>query len=210
MLTHSSFATPKHDSSFPIASAYLLPSFRYVPAIPLNNSAVDEFIQAFVLPAKPLAGNLLGRSWQQDVPLQQPKLQASFPGVRDVDEILVLICSHGTRDDRCGKLGPILQAEFEEKLKQHGLDTSMSDGSNERPAARVGLISHIGGHRWAGNVIIYIPPRTEHALAGKGIWYGRVAPEHVEGIVRETILGGRIIKDMFRGGIDKDRNVLRL
>lgn len=77
--------------------------------------------------------------------------------------------------------------------------------------ARVGLISHIGGHKWAGNVIIYIPPSfKDNALAGKGIWYGRVEPGHVEGIVMKTVLEGKVVKELFRGGIDQDRKILRL
>lgn len=79
------------------------------------------------------------------------------------------------------------------------------------PTARVGLISHIGGHKFAGNVIIYIPPSFQgNALAGKGVWYGRVGPEHVEGIVAKTVLGGKVIKDMFRGGIEQGGGLLRL
>lgn len=73
------------------------------------------------------------------------------------------------------------------------------------------MISHIGGHKWAGNVILYIPPSWKgHALAGKGVWYGRVEPGSVEGIVEKTVVGGTVIADLFRGGIDAERNVLRL
>ena len=63
----------------------------------------------------------------------------------------------------------------------------------------------------AGNVIIYIPPTfTSNALAGRGIWYGRVEPGHVEGIVSKTILEGKVVKELFRGGIDQNREILRL
>ncbi|KLJ06659.1 hypothetical protein EMPG_17845 [Blastomyces silverae] len=41
------------------------------------------------------------------------------------------------------------------------------------------------------------------SLAGKGIWYGRVEPRHVEGIVEETVLGGRVISEHFRD-LDSD------
>jgi hypothetical protein len=64
------------------------------------------------------------------------------------------------------------------------------------------LISHIGGHKFAGNVIIYVPPTWDtHALRGCGIWYGRVGPEEVEGVVGETVVGGRVVGDLFRGGV---------
>ncbi|KAF2427145.1 hypothetical protein EJ08DRAFT_593428 [Tothia fuscella] len=72
--------------------------------------------------------------------------------------------------------------------------------------ARVGQISHIGGHKFAGNIIVYIP-HTEvwknHPLAGKGIWYGRVEPWHVEGIIEETIKKGNVIKELYRGAVDQ-------
>jgi hypothetical protein len=116
-------------------------------------------------------------------------------------------------------MAPVLRAEFEEKLRGRGIsvlkDTphSRSTGqqNSDAPAARIASISHIGGHKFAGNVIIYIPPNfSRNALAGKGIWYGRVGPEHVEGIVSETILGGKVIKENFRGGIDREGSILRL
>lgn len=133
-----------------------------------------------------------------------------------------MICGHGGRDDRCGTLGPILQSEFEDKLGRQNVPVLVDPPAQKaaqpdhetdgyRPSARVGLISHIGGHKWAGNVILYIPPSWKgHALAGKGVWYGRVEPGSVEGIVEKTVVGGTVIADLFRGGIDAERNVLRL
>lgn len=60
-------------------------------------------------------------------------------------------------------------------------------------------------------MIVYIPPSwTNHPLAGKGIWYGRVEPGSVEGIVEKTVVEGKVVADLFRGGIDGERNVLRL
>jgi hypothetical protein len=88
--------------------------------------------------------------------------------------------------------------------------------NGEGRSARVGLISHIGGHKFAGNVIIYLPPgmKTEdgrsHPLAGHGVWYGRVEPKHVQGIVSETIIKGNVIKGFFRGAIRRDGEILRL
>lgn len=130
---------------------------------------------------------------------------------------------------RCGVMGPALRTEFEDKLDRQGYTvlkgpvqdaqehTHRIEGGNtgSRGTTRVGLISHIGGHKFAGNVIIYLPPGLlldglTHPLAGHGIWLGRVEPKHVEGIVSETISGGKIIADMFRGGIDQDRRILRL
>jgi (2Fe-2S) ferredoxin len=40
------------------------------------------------------------------------------------------------------------------------------------------------------------------------IWYGRVEPKHVEGIVKETIGGGRVIQELLRGISGKDGNAV--
>lgn len=217
-----SIAREQEVPNTPPASAFLLPSFQYVPTIPTESTAVEEFVKAFVLPAKlHQSHDALSRE-QKNILLREDELQRRFIGARKIDEILILICGHGGRDERCGKLGPILKTEFEEKLQRQNVallhDPPVAEAvevdtavEGYTPTARVGLISHIGGHKWAGNVIIYIPPSfTSNPLAGKGIWYGRVGPEHVEGIVGKTVLDGKVIKDLFRGGIDQDRGIIRL
>lgn len=129
---------------------------------------------------------------------------------------VVLICGHGTRDQRCGVYGPILRDHFALHLPS---TTQPAQHSN----SQIALVSHIGGHAFAGNVIIYIPPdyippQTNEGrkgegqvnkLAGSGIWYGRVEPDGVREIVRETIVGGRILEPLFRGGIDRRGMPLR-
>ncbi len=178
-------------------------------------------------------------------------------------------------------LGPLLHAEFVQYInKRHTLrnqlasDMAVSEADtgpgvrsfaahpvfrpdavdpeheNQHPI-NVGMISHIGGHKWAGNVIVYIPPDYQtnpvrraprrvkpkneggdasagplvheseplssgasasdvSPLAGKGIWYGRVQPKHVQGIVEQTIGHGQIIRELFRGGIHRNGNQIRL
>ena len=117
-----------------------------------------------------------------------------------IDNIVVLICGHGSRDTRCGILGPLLQAEFRRILPQCGFDD-----------AEVELVSHVGGHKFAGNVIVYVPPSFgRHELSGVGVWYGRVDPGQVERIVRATILEGKIVEDLFRGGLTREAEPLTL
>lgn len=213
-------------------SVYLLPSFQYVPFLPrVSFESVEALVKGFLLPEE------LHQMHDSLSPIHRDRLrrktayQALLPGVRDVQDILVLICGHAGRDQRCGVFGPLLQGEFERCLPEKGVevlsgpvDVNASgdaaalagEGSGATRSARVGLISHIGGHKFAGNVILYLPPGLkteageEHPLAGHGIWYGRVEPKHVEGIVAETILKGNVIADMFRGGIQRDGHILRL
>ena len=129
----------------------------------------------------------------------------------------ILICGHNSRDTRCGTLGPILRSEIQtwlrRELRQHfgklEPEKAMDRGLRSDHPLRntnVALISHIGGHAFAGNLVIYLPPAFEvrdttmvSPLAGKGIWYGRVEPRHIDGIMEETVKGGRIIQELARG-----------
>lgn len=122
--------------------------------------------------------------------LRDETLAAKLPPAEPIITPTILICGHGGRDVRCGILGPILQSAFRSELARRNI------------SADVGLISHIGGHKYAGNVIIYVPPSMqENALRGSGIWYGRLGPESVEGVVEETLVKGRVIVELLRGGV---------
>lgn len=243
------YADPYHNvsvtnSSFPSSipgrsevintSAYLLPSFKYVPFLPrVSFDSVQAFVKGYVLPTKlnPLHNGL--SPIHRDRLLRKDEYKSVLYGVQDVNDILVLICGHGGRDARCGIFGPVLSTEFEKVLEKQDITVERNaievrgPGESKRLSlegvpiersisARVGLISHIGGHKFAGNVILYLPPglRTAHSkahpLAGCGIWYGRVEPKHVEGIVKETIINGKVIEEFFRGGIRKGGEILRL
>jgi len=54
-------------------------------------------------------------------------------------------------------------------------------------------VSHVGGHKFAGQVIIWLPN-------GTSIWYGRVTTQDCKVIVEETLKRGRIVADLMRGG----------
>ncbi|KAI5867272.1 Sucrase/ferredoxin-like-domain-containing protein [Durotheca rogersii] len=240
-------------------SAYLLPSFTYVPFLPrVSFDSVQALVKGYLLPERlhPMHDGL--SPIHRDRLRRSDAYRALLYGVRDAPDVLVLVCGHGTRDRRCGIYGPLLQAEFERQLPRAGIrvlhgpavDESVpaaavvvapqqlpggsSDGvaqgeaapppadgpaavaAAEQTTARVGQISHIGGHKYAGNVIIYLPPRLRgsdggpHPLAGHGIWYGRIDPKHVEGVIAETIVNGNVIAEHFRGGINQQGEILRL
>jgi len=212
-------------------SVYLVPSFKYIPHIKDgDHEDAKAMLKGWVLPKELHPAYEKTPEMKPDDPerlLRDDSFRSRLAGVRDVDEVLVLICGHGGRDERCGIYGPLLRTEFEDKLEKvggwavqkHPPETSPSASSTlgqEDKSARVGLISHIGGHKFAGNVILYIPPQAtlengqRHPLAGMGVWYGRVEPKHVEGIVRETIGQGRVIEELYRGAIDAERRIVRL
>ena len=132
-----------------------------------------------------------GLSAEQKANLLRDESKATeLPKAENITKPTILICGHGGRDQRCGILGPLLKSSFQSEFQRRNID------------ADVGLISHIGGHKYAGNVIMYLPPSMEgNALKGSGIWYGRVGPENVEGVVEETVIRGRVITELLRGGV---------
>ncbi|KAJ4287572.1 hypothetical protein N0V90_012275 [Kalmusia sp. IMI 367209] len=181
-------------------TALLFPLFKRIPAIPNQDSAYATFATAY-LAARTLHPAHAGLSPEQKAHLtRDTSLASALPAPEPITKPIVLICGHGGRDQRCGILGPVLQSSFRTELARRGID------------ADVGLISHIGGHKYAGNVIIYLPPNMQtNELMGSGIWYGRIGPEEVEGVVEETVVKGRIIADLLRGGITQSGgNVARM
>ena len=62
-------------------------------------------------------------------------------------------------------------------------------------------------------MVIYFPRGWRGELAGKGVWYGRVEPRHVWGIVEETVRGGKVVEELCRGvhgglGLKNERAIL--
>jgi (2Fe-2S) ferredoxin len=92
----------------------------------------------------------------------------------------VFVCVHMARDERCGNCGPPLLAAIAAAIAARGLDD-----------VTVRATSHVGGHKYAGNVIVY----------PEGVWYGYVRPEDAGRLVDEHLVDGRILEDLHRGGM---------
>lgn len=141
---------------------------------------------------------------------------------------VILLCSQKTRDARCGQSAPLLRREFERHLRPLGLYRDLHD---ERPGG-VGIyfISHVGGHKYSANVIVYrrrdfewFKKKGDSALedgengglatnegAAQGIWLARVRPEDCESIVKFTVLQGKVVKPglQLRGGFDREKGLI--
>lgn len=155
---------------------------------------------------------------QTGIPVPEEDLvtyESKFRYAKTMDPT-ILICGHNSRDTRCGILGPLLREHFlsyvrgESRLPVNDERSTGYKFSGLRPVSpisnsKVALTSHIGGHAFAGNVVIYLPSKFKMAsgrvspLAGMGIWYGRVEPRHVWGIMEETVQKGYIIKELLTG-----------
>ncbi|KAE9456633.1 hypothetical protein C3L33_11509, partial [Rhododendron williamsianum] len=96
-------------------------------------------------------------------------------------------------DRRCGVCGPAVISRFKEVIELHGLQGKVS----------VSACSHIGGHKYAGNVIIF-----GSNIKGEvtGHWYGYVTPDDVPVLLEHHIGRGEIVDGLWRGqmGLSED------
>ena len=184
----------------------------FVTQFLLGKSALARWIQT-----RKAARGLAARSGENGASIPEEGIQALNPRLPYSKNTTptILICGHNSRDTRCGILGPILRAEFNSYIERaiqrfdwvHQPDATFQafQSLRELGDSRVVLTSHIGGHAFAGNVIIYLPKSLmmldgkRSPLAGLGIWYGRVEPRHVWGIMEETFLRGNLIEELLRG-----------
>ena len=114
----------------------------------------------------------------------------------------VFVCTHGKRDARCGVCGPSLIDAFRSEIRAMGMDDIVA----------VRGCSHTGGHKYAGNVLVFLPDggvATNSSSEGKnktknedgngdgnrvkGIWYGYVTPLEIKSILERTVSRGEII-----------------
>lgn len=75
-----------------------------------------------------------GKPWKSE---RQEKLSGTF----------VFVCTHASRDKRCGVCGPVILERFKQEVSSRGLTNQIS----LRPC------SHVGQHKYAGNIIIFSP-----------------------------------------------------
>ncbi|KAK7518601.1 Sucrase/ferredoxin-like-domain-containing protein [Phyllosticta citriasiana] len=256
MLSASDMPLPHeaHNTAVPAGAespttVLLLPAFTLVDNV--TPSSVPTLIQNHVstgptntqpldgaAPPRPTSSTSAktAKSSKSSKPLPKPTLPLV---VRDCPHnYLILLCSHKTRDARCGQSAPLLRREFERHLRPLGLYRDLHD---ERPGG-VGIyfINHVGGHKYAANVLIYRRAGsvgTESAAAHAGqvqengdkeaekegngtakenreaaqcMWLARVRPEHCENIVKYTILQGKLLNPdrQLRGGFDRSRQLI--
>jgi hypothetical protein len=100
----------------------------------------------------------------------------------------ILVCCHRQRDARCGYCGPVLVAEFEKELEDPKYKAAGE--------VRVHKVSHVGGHKYAGNVLVYGPKTLD--------WYAYVRQTDVAEVCEKVIMGGQWIPRIWRGRVGVD------
>lgn len=92
-------------------------------------------------------------------------------GMEPVDGVVLLVCTHGRHDPCCAERGRPLALSLASTFPEETWETT-----------------HVGGDRFAGNLVAF----------PHGIYFGRVAPDAGEGLVRAYV-GGRVSLDHLRG-----------
>ncbi|KZT38273.1 hypothetical protein SISSUDRAFT_1062109 [Sistotremastrum suecicum HHB10207 ss-3] len=86
--------------------------------------------------------------------------KSPVPGtVKSDSDVQLYVCTHGSRDCRCGDEGGRVLRAIRDHLRSR--DSSLKVACNET--------AHVGGHKYAANVLVF----------PHGDWYGNLKPEHV-------------------------------
>ncbi|KAK3401623.1 Sucrase/ferredoxin-like-domain-containing protein [Sordaria brevicollis] len=258
MLSASNLPTPHGTTSYSEPTTLLLlPAFILIENV--TPATVPFLLEKIISNAptntSPLTPFSIPPSLEAPLPEATPAYIKELTTRPCPHQALILLCSQKTRDARCGQSAPLLRKELQRHLQPLGLYRDLDD---ERPGG-VGIyfISHVGGHKYSANMLVYRRPKAfgldevkraeegelkpkkpeeikkqkaseggeaeqkaEGAEEGEGedgemgaaqcIWLARVKPEDCEGIVKFTVLQGKVIKpqSQLRGGFDRQRKVL--
>lgn len=172
-LCSSAFDTDEEYQKETRGDVLLLPFFVWVRNLELGNAGdVLDRVVADLIKARD-SGSKEFPSLAYD----------AFPNVRieaEHSKAYVFLCSHKTRDKRCGITAPIMKKEFELNLRDLDLYRDVFD--SRAGGVRIAFINHVGGHKFAANVIIYL------RSSGKNIWLARCRPNNVLPIIEECIV----------------------
>ena len=89
----------------------------------------------------------------------------------------LFVCTHTNRDERCGVWGKAFYDALQQEVER------------QNAIAYVHQISHVGGHKYAANCLIY----------PSGIWYGNLRPEDAPRLVAEHLNNERLLPNHYRG-----------
>jgi len=218
----------------------LLPAFTLIENVTPATvpTLITSIVSNAPTTTSPLAPFSIPRSLEAPLPEGTPAALKDLTTRACPHRALILLCSQKTRDARCGQSAPLLRKEFQRHLQPLGLYRDLDD--ERPGGVGIYFISHVGGHKYSANVMVYRrrdafgaeeEEKTEEkgwkeGEDGKGeeeaeeeegdvgaaqcIWLARVRPEDCEGIVKFTVLKGKVVKPerQLRGGFDRGKGLL--
>ncbi|PRP88068.1 altered inheritance of mitochondria protein 32 [Planoprotostelium fungivorum] len=95
-------------------------------------------------------------------------------------EHVVLVCTHGTRDKRCGRIGPQVVDQLTGMLSERNISSD-----------KVAILgsSHLGGHKYAAVVVVY----------PEGDWYGQMTAKNASDLMDAYLQCKSLYPPGFRG-----------
>ena len=88
---------------------------------------------------------------------------------------VILVCVHASRDNRCGRAGPQVIEELDSLLLQRSIT---------KDSITVVGCSHIGGHKFAGVLVVY----------PQGDWYGMISKRNAGDLLDHIVAGKKYLK----------------
>ncbi|GAA6002923.1 hypothetical protein JCM10207_001899 [Rhodosporidiobolus poonsookiae] len=131
------FEKPPETGEEEVYSATLYPDFVHIPALSISSLPAFESLYAS-LPPIPSSG----------AALSSDTTSASPPRVH------IFVCTHGTRDCRCSDLGEPLYQALVKEVQRRKTGGELK-GNLEEGGVRISRVAHVGGHKWAGNAMVY-------------------------------------------------------
>ncbi|KAJ1017844.1 hypothetical protein NDA16_005160 [Ustilago loliicola] len=166
---------------------------RMMRAVP-NSAAEDE---RFVVYAYTTNGTMakIGpislRTLDSDLPLREridSALASAVPQtgrVQASDETHVYVCTHGSMDCRCGVAGSAVLQSLQQEVRAHQAN-AIKAGKDTPKKVKVMAISHVGGHAWAANALVY----------PHGDWYGNLRTTDSKLVLRAALAPASSVHDL--------------
>ncbi|KAI1798263.1 Sucrase/ferredoxin-like-domain-containing protein [Ganoderma leucocontextum] len=155
-------SSPGQEEEAYVASVFSSahPAGRFViPEVTLANlDAVDARLRALVCGEKP-EGLRVNDDPEATVAVEEVE--------GDGEKLFLYVCTHGSRDCRCGDSGGAVARALQREIDRRGLAEDVF----------LGEVAHVGGHKWAANILVY----------PSGEWLGSVQDSDVPQIVDELV-----------------------
>ncbi|KAL8276238.1 hypothetical protein RQP46_011355 [Phenoliferia psychrophenolica] len=154
----------------------------FPPRFESPESGVEEQLAGWLYPdflplPKPLSIATLAELESYFATLPPPRLPSSPANPPPSNpRTHIYVCTHGSRDCRCGDLGEPLYQALVREARWRKIGGAMSDGTD---GVRISRVSHIGGHKYAANALVY-------KEGGSCDWYGHLRETDVARLLDEA------------------------
>ncbi|SPO30596.1 related to LIP5 - lipoic acid synthase [Ustilago trichophora] len=101
------------------------------------------------------------------------------------DETHVYVCTHGARDCRCGVAGTAVYQALRDEVRSHEA-SAIKAGKDAPKKVKVYPVSHVGGHAWAANALVY----------PHGDWYGNLRVTDSKLVLRAALSPASSVHDL--------------